>query len=288
LLPFIQLIVLIILAYAATALSLPYLIKLLSTPPLIRKNYLGKEIPTAAGLILLILLPFFLVLALIMEVKALNGRLSLLFALTAYGFGLIGFIDDVLGSITDKGFHGHIQALIKEKRLSSGMLKLIMGFVFALLMSLLIASFYPAAYGAWYQIILNTFLIALSANLINLFDLRPGRAGKIYFIFLAICIAFAWHIDSYGGPIILMTALYLPVFLLDLHSELMLGDTGANLLGATLGFACVIWFTWPMKLFFMLVFLGLQIISEYISFSSIIERVGFLHEIDLWGRKNRE
>ena len=92
-------------------------------------------LPTAGGL--------FLVMALLLieagrsglgafefgDVPGLNpARPLVLFA--AFGFGLLGFIDDVLGG-EDRGFRGHISALGRG-RLTTGMLKLIGGAAIAL------------------------------------------------------------------------------------------------------------------------------------------------------------
>src|SRR5258705_1523156 len=59
------------------------------------------------------------------------ARPLVLFA--AFGFGLLGFMDDVLGS-EDRGFRGHLQALSRG-RLTTGMLKLIGGAAIALVLA---------------------------------------------------------------------------------------------------------------------------------------------------------
>ena len=59
------------------------------------------------------------------------ARPLVLFA--AFGFGLLGFMDDVLGS-EDRGFRGHLRALA-QGRLTTGMLKLIGGAAIALVLA---------------------------------------------------------------------------------------------------------------------------------------------------------
>ena len=103
---------------------------MLHAPALERENYRGRTLVTAGGL--------FLVMAVLIveagrstlgafdlgDAPGLNpARPLVLFA--AFGFGLLGFMDDVLGS-EDRGFRGHLRAL-SQGRLTTGMLKLIGG-----------------------------------------------------------------------------------------------------------------------------------------------------------------
>src|SRR5919107_96242 len=51
--------------------------------------------------------------------------------LACLGFGLLGFVDDVLGTPADQGFRGHLRAL-GQRRITTGMLKLAGGGALAL------------------------------------------------------------------------------------------------------------------------------------------------------------
>jgi len=70
----------------------------------------------------------------------------------------------------------------------------------------------------------------------------------------------------------------------DLRERLMLGDTGANVIGAALGLAIVLGTNSWFRLLVMIVLLALNVAAERISFSDVIGRVGVLHAIDMWGR----
>lgn len=236
---FIQYLLFLVVAYVGTLLGLPLFIRFLGETGLRRTNYAGREIPLGAGLYLVVLLPPLQALAILAGVPAMPIQLCLIFALAAIGFGLAGLIDDALGTAGDKGFRGHFKALFKEGRLTSGALKALFGGVIALLTGLQLAAYYPEAFGAWYQILLNAALLASAANLVNLFDLRPGRAGKVFLLGLVLSAALAAKIDLYGGPVLLVAVTFIPVFRQDLRAKLMLGDTGANYLGATLGLAMI-------------------------------------------------
>ena len=94
----------------------------------------------------------------------------------------LGFADDVFGTSAERGFRGHIAALGRG-RLTTGGLKLLGIGLLAAAVTLPAAFMAPAqtpllvVAGEW---LLSTLAIALSANFVNLTDLRPGRALKVY------------------------------------------------------------------------------------------------------------
>lgn len=282
---FVQYLLLLLVAYASSVLLLPYIAHFLAEAGLRRPNYAGREIPLAAGLHLVLLVPTLGTLAVLAGVPAAPAPLIAASTLCLCGFGLAGLVDDVLGTAGHKGFLGHFRALLREGRLTSGAIKALFGGVIALLTALALAAFYPRVFGPWYQVVVNTLLLASAANLLNLFDLRPGRAGKIFYLGLGLCAAMSWRMDLYGGPVFLVAVALFPLFRADLRGRLMLGDTGANLLGATLGLAMALWLTWHAKLAALVLLLALQALSERFSFSRAIERVGILRSLDSWGRE---
>ena len=281
---FLQYLLLLLVAYLGSSLGLPVFMRLLEEAGLRRVNYAGREIPFAAGLFLLFYLPFLLVLALLAGVKALPIPLDLVFGFGLTGFGLAGLVDDWLGTATDKGFCGHFRAMFREGRLTSGALKAISGAVMAVLVALALAAVDRQVFGPWHQVLLNAVILASAANLLNLFDLRPGRAGKVFYLGLAICAALGRNIEVYGAPCPLVAVSFIPLFRRDLRAGLMLGDTGANFLGAALGMAVVFWLSPHAKMAAAAILLGLQLLSECRSFSALIERVGILRRLDRWGR----
>ena len=104
--------------------------ELFEAPALERSNYRNRVVFTAAGLV--IVMAVLIVEAgrsglgaieLGDEPGANAARPLVLFA--AFGFGLLGFLDDVLGG-EDRGFRGHLRALA-HGRLTSGMVKLLGG-----------------------------------------------------------------------------------------------------------------------------------------------------------------
>jgi hypothetical protein len=120
-------------------------------------------------------------------------------------------------------------------------------------------------------------VIAGTANLVNLLDLRPGRALKA-----VIGLALPMALPSPAAA----TALGASVGVIadDLDARSMLGDTGANAAGALVGLALVER-TGPVGRAVALAALtALTLASERVSFSAVIERHPLLRRLDRWGR----
>jgi UDP-N-acetylmuramyl pentapeptide phosphotransferase/UDP-N-acetylglucosamine-1-phosphate transferase len=71
----------------------------------------------------------------------------------------------------------------------------------------------------------------------------------------------------------------------DLNEEIMLGDTGANALGAVIGVAAAARTGRLGRAVLLAVLTGLTLASEKVSFTKVIEKTPVLREVDAWGRK---
>ncbi len=195
-------------------------------------------------------------------------------ALIAGSAGAVaGFIDDHGESRLPaaKGLAGHLK-LLGEGRVSTGVVKIaVIGAGAGLAASLL--SRRPR------DVAVRAVGIAATANLINLLDLRPGRAHK--------AVALGSALVTPGGSPQLTAALLGAVAGTvrdDLARETMLGDLGANALGAVLGTALT---AHPSRLVRTLgagAAVGLVLVSEKVSFSRVIDTNPVLRAIDGWGR----
>ena len=66
----------------------------------------------------------------------------------------------------------------------------------------------------------------------------------------------------------------------------MIGDTGANVIGAVLGLACVLEVGRGTRNVILVVLIALNIAAEFVSFSRVIERVPVLRTLDHAGRRD--
>jgi UDP-GlcNAc:undecaprenyl-phosphate GlcNAc-1-phosphate transferase len=195
-------------------------------------------------------------------------------AVAGAGAAAFGCYDDLAGTGDRRGFRGHLGALAGGE-LTSGAVK--MGGIGAagLAASSLIGGSAP-------DIVINAGLAAGGANLLNLFDLRPGRAIKV-----ALAAGSLVAAGGRGGRCAAAAPLGAAAALLpeDLGERAMLGDAGANALGAMLGTAAAIALPRRTRITALAAVAGLTAVSEVVSFTKVIERMPPLRWLDMLGRR---
>jgi hypothetical protein len=247
----------------------------------VRPNWRGREVVTAAGVVVPLA-------ALVVEAGravagaggagepgGLTGARALVL-LVAVGFGLLGAIDDLLGEGDARGFRGHVASLLGG-RLTTGGVKFVGGVAVALV------AVAPVAGESVGRLLADGALVALAANLGNLLDRRPGRVIKVASVtFVALAVATrAAH--ALGGVAVVIGAA-LALLLDDLHERLMLGDAGANVLGAAVGLGVVVSCAPRTRLVVLAIVAALNLLSEVVSFSRVIDAVAPLRFLDRTGR----
>jgi hypothetical protein len=201
-----------------------------------------------------------------------------LLVLTAVvGFALLGAADDLLGDAGDRGFRGHVGALARG-RPTTGILKATGGAALA------VAVVGPAAGQAPLRLLGDAALVALAANLGNLLDRGPGRAGKASLVAFAV-LAVGSGADRALAGLAVVAGAATALLIDDLREHLMLGDAGANVLGAALGLGAVLVFGAEIRTWILVVVAALNLSSEVVSFSRVIEGVAPLRALDRWGRR---
>ncbi len=256
---------------------------LLYAPALARENYRGQQVATAAGL--------FLVIAVLVIETGRSGLGALgvgdepgtnaarpLVLLAAFGFGLLGFIDDVLGG-EDRGFRGHLRALA-QGRLTSGMVKLLGGAAIGLVLAA------APGFVTWQRLFSDAVLIALAANLANLLDRAPGRVVK-WSILAYVPIAIGAGAGPVGVAVAPLIGAAVGLLPEDLGEKIMQGDTGANVLGGILGLAIVLEFSRTTRNGVLIFLVVANLASEFFSFSRVIEATPPLRWFDRLGRPRR-
>jgi UDP-N-acetylmuramyl pentapeptide phosphotransferase/UDP-N-acetylglucosamine-1-phosphate transferase len=257
---------------------------LLRAPVFARDNYRGHALPTAAGLVLAVAVMGAEAVRVVAGSAAgddsrLDGpRVAVL--LLAGGLALLGLVDDLAGDGDRRGFRGHVMALASG-RLSTGGLKLFGGGALALLA---VATARPGE--GLGSLLADAALVALAANLGNLFDRAPGRTIKVGTLAFVALVAATSAAAGLAGPAVVVGGA-LALLPDDLHEHLMLGDTGANLLGGVVGLGVVTVCGPVPRLAVLGAVLVLNGISEWVSFSRVIDRVLPLRLLDRAGQRPR-
>jgi len=249
-------------------------------PLLARENYRGRQVATAGGIVVVLA-------ALVVEAGrqvsasfAVGHRITAargLVLLAAVGFGFLGLVDDLVGSGHARGFRGHLSELARG-RLTTGGLKLVGGAA--------VASVIAGAWGSRSpgRLLADAALIALAANLANQLDRRPGRVtkvGLVAFVALAAAASNAEYIEGVAVVAGATAALLVD----DLRERLMLGDVGANVLGACLGTGVVLACPFAVRLGVLVVVAALNLVGEVSSFTRLIDAVPPLRALDRAGRR---
>ena len=237
-----------------------------------RVNYRGIGIPVVLGFACVTAgLLAIAVSGLLIERAPGDVLTASLFVIAILGVG--GAADDLHGDERAKGFRGHITAAV-QGRITGGFLKIIAGGIAGLGAGFLVSSGRAAIEVA--------LLVALTANLINLLDRAPGRATKVSLVTavpLLVLGSPAWAVASAG-----LWGAAAGVLPFDLRERAMLGDTGANPMGGALGLGLGLSLDEPGRLVALAIVFALNLASEKVSFSAVIDRTAALRWLDRAGR----
>jgi UDP-GlcNAc:undecaprenyl-phosphate/decaprenyl-phosphate GlcNAc-1-phosphate transferase len=273
-------------ALAAAVVLAPALLRALGQAGHVRPNYRDRLLPVPFG----VLTPAAAMLALIPLVLLQQLASAEVFhpevlpiALYVLGVLTLGLIDDTLagdrreestGPI-QRGWRGHGAAALRGE-LSTGVLKA----AGSLGLALFAMSYLGLSNARW---LLATGVLVLATNVFNLLDLRPGRSTKA-FVLLGAGLAIGsadlrplWALGLFAAPA-LLAGTY------DLRERAMLGDTGANLLGALAGLWLVLTLSDTGQLIALGLLAAVTVLGELRSISALIERIPVLRELDSWGR----
>jgi UDP-GlcNAc:undecaprenyl-phosphate/decaprenyl-phosphate GlcNAc-1-phosphate transferase len=208
-------------------------------------------------------------------------RLRTAAVLASAGAGAFGVYDDLYGNGDRRGLRGHLTALAKGEVTTGGVKLLGIGLVGMAAGALA----RPPGSDSLTDRLLAGAVVAAGANMINLFDLRPGRAIKA----ATLAAAPALLLGDLGSAANVVRAAALgsaaAVLPEDLGERAMLGDAGANALGALLGVAAVSVAGRPGLLWRAAGLLALTAASEKVSFTKVIAGCPPLRALDGFGRR---
>ncbi|WP_205752808.1 hypothetical protein [Cryptosporangium phraense] len=213
-------------------------------------------------------------------------RTAVAAAVAGLGAAAVGAYDDVVGARPeqkrDKGFAGHLRAL-QEGRVSAGAVKVAGVGLSAVAAGLALAAGpRPGGRSLAVDAALSATVIAGAANVVNLFDLRPGRALKVGLLVAGPLAAGRDGSAAIASAVTGAAAAALPD---DLGERSMLGDAGANALGALLGVGLAARLGRPGRALVAAGLIGLMAASERVSFTAVIARTPALNALDMLGRR---
>jgi hypothetical protein len=232
--------------------------------------------------------------------KRARGASAGAFAVAGLGALAFGVLDDLRGSAARRGLRGHLGALVHGE-VTTGTVKLA-GLAASGLGAALLEGGDPA------DVAVNAGLIAGGANLLNLFDLRPGRAIKVAALSACLIAASASFASAsecsasggtgfggtgFGGTgrtaglaaVAAPAGAALALLPADLGEQAMLGDAGANALGALLGAAAARSLPRRARLALLAGITALTVASEKVSFTKVIAASPPLNWLDMLGRR---
>ncbi len=204
-----------------------------------------------------------------------RSALAMLIATSAAG--AVGLYDDLYGDPGAKGFRGHLVALTRGQ-VTSGIVK-----VAVICAAAVVAAVALSGGEAGPQQLVDAGVIAGGANLANLLDLRPGRALKVL---LLVAVPLTFTVGPAVGLVVAWPAgAALALLVPDLREVSMLGDGGANALGAAVGVGVAAAGGLATSAVALTALVGITALSEVLSFSALIERSPPLRWVDHLGRR---
>ena len=264
-------------AGAVTALVVAALA--LRSPPewSLRTNVSGKRVPAVLGLAVVfggVVGMALLVGAATVSLRHSRGEAESAALIVVLALAWAGLVDDRRGDEGPRGFGGHLKA----RRVTGGLVKIVAGGLAGIAAGTLVL--YP---DDLVMAGLTAFAVPLAANFFNLLDRAPGRTGKTALLVALPLLAFGdpgWAMagaGAFGGLVAVLPT--------DLGERGMLGDAGANPVGALVGLGLATSLDPAPLTAVVVVLLALNAASERWSFSEVIARTPPLRAFDSIGRK---
>lgn len=242
------------------------------------QNYEGKFIVHSFGLQLF--LHYIIYILLFVDLHFYIEKFSLPFEVYVFLFSLLiitvmGWLDDRYGIKQIKGLKGHFRAFFVDHKITSGFVKAIISTSVAIFFTY----FFSVHFFEW---IFHVLLMIFSIHIFNLFDVRPGRTIKSFWLFVLILFPFfpKQELLIYIIPFVVSTFVIFPY---ERKRLTMLGDAGSNVIGYVFGFYLILLAHTLIQFFFLSLFIVLSLLAEKYSFTEYIKKTPWLSKLDNWG-----
>jgi hypothetical protein len=280
-----------VLSLAGALILAPSLLRALNQAGHTRANYRDRQLAFPFGVLALVSAVIALIPLMLLEKL---GSVAIFYpttfpiAIYALGVLAVGLVDDTLGCDLDvseargeprpappRGWRGH-WAATRGGEFSTGALKA----AGSLGLALLAMDWFGLSNVRW---LLAAAVLVLATNVFNLLDLRPGRSMKAFVVLGAGLSVGAseirplWALGLFVAPALIAGAY-------DLRERAMLGDTGANLLGALAGLWLVLTLSETGQIVALVLLAAITLYGELRSISAVVERTPVLRQLDSWGR----
>jgi hypothetical protein len=249
----------------------------------VRANYRERPLPFPVGLLIVVSAAIALIVLAPLQrlhVVAVFHSDTLSAAVYVLGVAMLGLLDDAFGPTVaggPRGWRAHALAL-RRGQVSTGAMKALG----TLGLALYVLSTLSLSTGRW---LLSSAVLVLATHLLNLLDLRPGRAIK------ALVLLGAGLTIAAGTRVLFTLGLFLGPALVagyyDLREQAMLGDTGASVLGALAGLWLVLTLSSVGQAVALVLLLAIALFAEFQSISELVERLPLLRHLDCLGRPSR-
>jgi hypothetical protein len=237
------------------------------------RNYRGREVPAVLG-------PAIAAfgIATVVSIALLDSAGVPARGWVATGAALLvaaaGLVDD-LATPGPRGLRAHVAALARG-HVTTGILKLVV----LSAASVVAVAAVPRASGV--ARVAGAVLVAGCGNVFNGLDVRPARAIKFFLLaVVAGALWFPWRVAPFTPGVGLGALLLLPW---DAGERAMLGDSGANLLGFTVGLGLYLRASDEWVVAAAVIMVALNVLADTVTLSRVIDAVPPLRWFDRIGR----
>ncbi|MCX8053507.1 MAG: hypothetical protein N3B12_06835 [Armatimonadetes bacterium] len=239
---------------------------------LIKSNFLNRPVLGSYGVISFVDIAGLIGAGLALGIV--SARDAVLYLTVMGSMCVLGLIDDVFGSREVGGFRGHFTKLFVERKITTGAIKAVGGGIVG------IVAGWEVSGGNTARWVTAALIIPLSANVLNIVDLRPCRAVAVFFLGLVVTCVLACGRLAAPWIVLTIALVSLAWAVADSRGRAMMGDSGSNSLGAALGLTIALSLKVYWQIGAIVLLAAVNWYSEKHSISELIAKNRILRAVD--------